>query len=79
MFLIQNNVIWNHIIVRLSLIFFLNIYKEQPILIYSKSEHIAFSSKFDKLSNKLYISKINLSLTFIFWASFAVCISKWLH
>jgi hypothetical protein len=38
-----------------GLIFFLNIYKEQPILIYSKSEYIAFSNKFDKLSNKLYI------------------------
>jgi len=55
MFLIRNYVIWNYVFVCLSLIFILNIYKEQPILIYSKSEHNAFSNKFDKLSNKLYI------------------------
>ena len=55
MFLIWNNLMWKYAFVCLSLIFFLNIYKEQPILIYSKSEHISFSNKFDKLSNKLYI------------------------
>ena len=55
MFLIKNNVIWNYVFVCLSLIFLLNIYKEQPILIYSKSEHSVFSNKFDKLLKKWYI------------------------